>query len=315
MSETVRLTVGQAVIRFLGQQYSERDGVERRLVTGMFGIFGHGNVCGVGQALLQDQSAYEDAVAAGTYAADADPLEHGHLPYYLIRNEQSGVHAATAYARSLERLAVMAVTTSIGPGATNMVTGAALATTNRIPVLLFPSDQFVSRAPDPVLQQLESPQTLDTAVTDCFRPASRFFDRIVRPEQLIPSLMNAMRVLTDPADTGAVTIALPQDVQAEAYDWPVRFFDRRVWPTNAGAGCSGACCRDHSGSAASADRCRWWSGLLGRLGRPASLRGRHRHTGGRHPRGQGGHQLGSPQCRRRYWLDGLGGRECACERS
>ena len=229
MSETVRLTVGQAVIRFLGQQYSERDGVERRLVTGMFGIFGHGNVCGVGQALLQDQSAYEDAVAAGTYAADADPLEHGHLPYYLIRNEQSGVHAATAYARSLERLAVMAVTTSIGSGATNMVTGAALATTNRIPVLLFPSDQFVSRAPDPVLQQLESPQTLDTAVTDCFRPVSRFFDRIVRPEQLIPSLMNAMRVLTDPADTGAVTIALPQDVQAEAYDWPVGFFDRRVW--------------------------------------------------------------------------------------
>ncbi len=229
MSETVRLTVGQAVIRFLGQQYSERDGVERRLVTGMFGIFGHGNVCGVGQALLQDQSAYGDAVAAGTYAADADPLEHGHLPYYLIRNEQSGVHAATAYARSLERLQVMAVTTSIGPGATNMITGAALATTNRIPVLLLPSDQFASRGPDPVLQQLESPQALDAAVTDCFRPVSRFFDRIVRPEQLIPSLMNAMRVLTDPADTGAVTIALPQDVQAEAFDWPVRFFGRRVW--------------------------------------------------------------------------------------
>lgn len=222
MSETIRLTVGQAVVKFLGQQYSERDGIRQRLVTGMFGIFGHGNVCGVGQALLQDQVDFE---ASGAQ----DPLATGHLPYYLVRNEQSGVHAATAYARSLNRRQVMAVTTSIGPGATNMVTGAALATTNRIPVLLFPSDQFASRIPDPVLQQLESPQTLDTAVTDCFRPVSRFFDRINRPEQLIPSLMNAMRVLTDPADTGAVTIALPQDVQAEAYDWPVRFFDERTW--------------------------------------------------------------------------------------
>ncbi|MCA0292775.1 MAG: 3D-(3,5/4)-trihydroxycyclohexane-1,2-dione acylhydrolase (decyclizing) [Actinobacteria bacterium] len=222
MSETIRLTTAQAIVKFLGQQYSERDGAEQRLVTGMFGIFGHGNVCGVGQALLQDQIAFEDA------GAD-DPLAAGHLPYYLIRNEQSGVHAATAYARSRERLQVMAVTTSIGPGATNMITGAALATTNRIPVLLFPSDQFANRMPDPVLQQLESPQTLDTAVTDCFRPVSRFFDRIVRPEQLMPSLLNAMRVLTDPADTGAVTIALPQDVQAEAYDWPVAFFRKRVW--------------------------------------------------------------------------------------
>ena len=222
MSETIRLTVGQAVVKFLGKQYSERDGIRQRLVTGMFGIFGHGNVCGVGQALLQDQVDFE---ASGAQ----DPLATGHLPYYLVRNEQSGVHAATAYARSLNRRQVMAVTTSIGPGATNMVTGAALATTNRIPVLLFPSDQFASRIPDPVLQQLESPQTLDTAVTDCFRPVSRFFDRINRREQLIPSLMNAMRVLTDPADTGAVTIALPQDVQAEAYDWPVRFFDERTW--------------------------------------------------------------------------------------
>jgi 3D-(3,5/4)-trihydroxycyclohexane-1,2-dione acylhydrolase (decyclizing) len=234
MADTIRLTVGQAVVRFLGQQYSERDGVERRLVTGMFGIFGHGNVCGVGQALLEDQVAFEEGVASGRYAAgpgsdDVDPLAHGHLPYVLIRNEQSGVHAATAHARTLERLQVMAVTTSIGPGATNMVTGAALATTNRIPVLLLPSDQFASRAPDPVLQQLESPQALDAAVTDCFRPVSRFFDRVVRPEQLMSSLLNAMRVLTDPADTGAVTIALPQDVQAEAFDWPVRFFSRRVW--------------------------------------------------------------------------------------
>ena len=222
MSHTIRLTVGQALVRFLGQQYSERDGRRQRLVTGMFGIFGHGNVCGVGQALLEDQVAFESSGAQ-------DQLGGGHLPYYLIRNEQSGVHAATAYARSRNRLQVMSVTTSIGPGATNMVTGAALATTNRIPVLLFPSDQFASRIPDPVLQQLETPQTLDTAVTDCFRPVSRFFDRINRPEQLIPSLMNAMRVLTDPADTGAVTIALPQDVQAEAFDWPVRFFDERTW--------------------------------------------------------------------------------------
>ncbi len=222
MSETIRLTVGQAVVRFLGRQHVERDGHRQRLVTGMFGIFGHGNVCGVGQALLQDQVAFEESGAA-------DPLSSGHLPYYLIRNEQSGVHAATAYARAKNRLQVMAVTTSIGPGATNMVTGAALATTNRIPVLLFPSDQFASRLPDPVLQQLESPQTLDTAVTDCFRPVSRFFDRVTRPEQLIPSLLNAMRVLTDPSDTGAVTVALPQDVQAEAFDWPVTFFAERTW--------------------------------------------------------------------------------------
>ena len=228
MSQTVRLTVAQAVIRFLGAQYSERDGQRQRLVTGMFGIFGHGNVCGVGQALLQDQVAYEESVAAKG-GEGVDPLAHGHVPYYLIRNEQSGVHAATGFARARNRTQVMAVTTSIGPGATNMITGAALATTNRIPVLLFPSDQFASRLPDPVLQQLESPQTLDTAVTDCFRPVSRFFDRITRPEQLMPSLMNAMRVLTDPADTGAVTIALPQDVQAEACDWPLAFFAERTW--------------------------------------------------------------------------------------
>ncbi len=218
MSDTIRLTVGQAIVRFLAAQYSERDGVRQRLVTGMFGIFGHGNVCGVGQALLEDQ-----------VAAEKDGSLEGHLPYYLVRNEQSGVHAAVAFSRQRNRTQTMAVTTSIGPGATNMVTGAALATTNRIPVLLFPSDQFASRIPDPVLQQLESPQTLDTAVTDCFRPVSRFFDRILRPEQAIPSLMNAMRVLTDPADTGAVTIALPQDVQAEAYDWPVAFFAERTW--------------------------------------------------------------------------------------
>ena len=139
------------------------------------------------------------------------------------------MHTATAFSRARNRRQVMAVTTSIGPGATNMVTGAALATTNRIPVLLLPSDQFANRVPDPVLQQLEDPGTLDVTVNDVFRPVSRFFDRISRPEQLIPSLMNAMRVLTDPADTGAVTVCLPQDVQAEAHDWPLAFFTRRVW--------------------------------------------------------------------------------------
>ena len=175
MVETIRLTSAQAVIRFLGQQWSERDGVEQRLVTGMFGIFGHGNVAGVGQALLQDQVAFEDA----GHGEDADPLDHGHLPYYLARNEQGAVHAATAFARTKNRLQVMSVTTSIGPGATNMVTGAALASTNRIPVLLFPSDQFATRIPDPVLQQLEDPGCLDVTVNDAFRPVSRFFDRRV----------------------------------------------------------------------------------------------------------------------------------------
>jgi 3D-(3,5/4)-trihydroxycyclohexane-1,2-dione acylhydrolase (decyclizing) len=217
MTETVRLTVAQALVRFLANQFSERDGVEQRLVAGVFGIFGHGNVAGVGQALLQDQTAAE----AG---------ERGeHLPYHLARNEQGAVHAATAYARTLNRLQTMAVTTSIGPGATNLVTGAALASTNRIPVLLLPSDQFATRFPDPVLQQLEDPRTLDVSVNDTLRPVSRFFDRIHRPEQLVPSLLGAMRVLTDPADTGAVTICLPQDVQAEAFDWPAELFRRRVW--------------------------------------------------------------------------------------
>lgn len=222
MPETIRLTTAQATVRFLAAQYSERDGAEQRLVAGMFGIFGHGNVAGVGQALLQDQVAFEES-------GEPDPLEAGHLPYYLARNEQGAVHAATAYARAKDRLQVLSVTTSIGPGATNMVTGAALATTNRIPVLLFPSDQFATRVPDPVLQQLEDPGCLDVTVNDAFRPVSRFFDRINRPEQLIPSLLNAMRVLTDVADTGAVTICLPQDVQAEAYDWPIAFFAKRVW--------------------------------------------------------------------------------------
>jgi 3D-(3,5/4)-trihydroxycyclohexane-1,2-dione acylhydrolase (decyclizing) len=218
MTQTVRLTVAQAVIRFLANQYSERDGEEQKLFAGCFGIFGHGNVAGLGQALLQ----------AELQRLDGDPTAPD-LPYVLIRNEQGGVHAAAAYAKQKNRLQTWAVTSSIGPGATNMITGAALATTNRLPVLLLPSDIFVTRFPDPVLQQLEDPRSLDVSVNDAFKPVSRFWDRINRPEQLIPSLLAAMRVLTDPADTGAVTVCLPQDVQAEAYDWPAEFFAKRVW--------------------------------------------------------------------------------------
>ncbi len=221
MTDTIRLTVAQALVKFLAQQHTERDGRRQRLLPGMLGIFGHGNVAGVGQALLQAQVEQEEGAEG--------PQVLGSMPYYLARNEQGAVHTAVGFSRALNRMQVMAVTTSIGPGATNMVTGAALATTNRIPVLLLPSDQFATRIPDPVLQQLESPQSLDAAVTDAFRPVSRFFDRINRPEQLIPSLLNAVRVLTDPADTGAVTVCLPQDVQAEAYDWPLAWFAERTW--------------------------------------------------------------------------------------
>jgi 3D-(3,5/4)-trihydroxycyclohexane-1,2-dione acylhydrolase (decyclizing) len=207
----MRLTVAQALIRFLSVQYSERDGIEQRLIPGCFGIFGHGNVAGVGQALLEAE------------LGDVD------LPYYLARNEQGMVHAAVGYARMRNRLQTLACASSIGPGATNMVTGAALATINRLPVLLLPADQFATRAASPLLQELEDPTSLDVSVNDVFRPVSRFFDRINRPEQLIPSALAAMRVLTDPVETGAVTLALPQDVQAEAFDWPEEFFEKRVW--------------------------------------------------------------------------------------
>lgn len=212
---TVRLTVGQAIIRFLVNQYSERDGVEQRLIAGAFGIFGHGNVAGIGQALLQNE-------------LDPEP-DGGRMRYIMPRNEQGMVNAAAAFAKTTNRLSTWMCTASIGPGSLNMVTGAALATTNRLPVLLFPSDQFATRHPDPVLQQVEDPVSPMTAATDCFKPVSRFFDRIERPEQLIASLMAGLRVLTDPVDTGAVTIALPQDVQAEAHDWPQELFARRVW--------------------------------------------------------------------------------------
>ncbi|MHB9848757.1 3D-(3,5/4)-trihydroxycyclohexane-1,2-dione acylhydrolase (decyclizing) [Streptomyces krungchingensis] len=207
---TRRLTTAQALVRFLSVQYSERDGVRHRLIAGTWGIFGHGNVAGMGQALLE---AGEDA-----------------MPFHQGRNEQAMVHAAVAHARQLDRLSAQAVTTSIGPGATNLVTGAALATINRLPVLLLPGDYFAARSADPLLQQLEHPVEADVSVNDTLRPVSRYFDRITRPEALIPSALSAMRVLTDPAETGAVTLALPQDVQAEAYDWPEAFFAERVWP-------------------------------------------------------------------------------------
>jgi 3D-(3,5/4)-trihydroxycyclohexane-1,2-dione acylhydrolase (decyclizing) len=205
---TRRLTVAQALVEFLASQYSERDGQEQRLVAGCFGIFGHGNVAGVGQALAQ----YADR-----------------LRYHQARNEQGMVHAAAGYARQRNRLATFACTTSIGPGATNLVTGAAAATVNRLPVLLLPGDAFASRVGPPVLQQLEPTGGPEVTVNDCLRPVSRYWDRINRPEQLPGSLLEAMRVLTDPAETGAVTLALPQDVQTEAFDYPEELFERRVW--------------------------------------------------------------------------------------
>jgi 3D-(3,5/4)-trihydroxycyclohexane-1,2-dione acylhydrolase (decyclizing) len=207
-SGTLRLTAGQALLRFLAAQFVERDGVEQRFFGGCFGIFGHGNVAGFGQALHQHPEL---------------------LTYYQARNEQAMVHTAVGYARMRNRLGALACTTSIGPGATNMVTGAALATINRIPVLLLPGDIFATRRAEPVLQQLEDPSRGDVSVNDCFIPVSRYFDRVWRPEQLAPSLLAAMRVLTSPAETGAVTLALPQDVQAEAADWPEELFERRVW--------------------------------------------------------------------------------------
>jgi 3D-(3,5/4)-trihydroxycyclohexane-1,2-dione acylhydrolase (decyclizing) len=201
------LTAAQALVRFLAAQYAERDGVRQRFFGGCFGIFGHGNV-GIAEALLE----YPDL-----------------LPYHQARNEQGMVHIAVGYARMKNRLGALVCTSSIGPGATNMVTGAALATVNRLPVLLLPGDIFAGHGPDPVLQQLESSAAGDVSVNDCFRPVSRYFDRLSRPEQVIPAALAAMRVLTNPADTGAVTLSFPQDVQAEAYDYPQAFFAERTW--------------------------------------------------------------------------------------
>ena len=204
----MRLTVAQALVRFLAVQQIERDGVRSRFFAGCFGIFGHGNVAGIGQALHQ----YRDE-----------------LPYHPARNEQAMVHVAAAYARQRNRLGAFACTTSVGPGATNMVTGAALATINHVPVLLLPGDTFATRTPHPVLQQLEVAHDATVSVNDCFRPVSRFYERVERPEQLIPAALEAVRVLTDPGETGAVTLALPEDVQAEAFDVPAAFLEPRVW--------------------------------------------------------------------------------------
>jgi 3D-(3,5/4)-trihydroxycyclohexane-1,2-dione acylhydrolase (decyclizing) len=204
---TTRLTSAQALIAFLANQYAERDDKQHLFFGGCLGIFGHGNVAGIGQALEQDPR----------------------LRYYLFRNEQAMVHAASAYAKASLRMRTLVCTSSIGPGATNMVTGAATATINRLPVLILPGDIFARRNVAPVLQQLESECTQDVSVNDCFRPVSRYWDRIERPEQLLTSLPEAMRVLTSPADTGAAVISFPQDVQAEAFDFPDEFLEKRVW--------------------------------------------------------------------------------------
>jgi len=208
--DTIRLTVGQALVRFLAAQWTERDGVRRRTIPGVWAIFGHGNVAGLGQALEE----LGDEVG---------------LPTYRAQNEQAMVHAAAAYAKHVDRLATFACAASVGPGSANMITAAAGATVNRLPVLLLPSDLFANRRVDPVLQQLEHPLEHDVSLNDAFRPVSRFFTRIHRPEQLLAALPEAMRVLTDPVDTGAVVIALPEDVQAEAWDWPRALFAPRTW--------------------------------------------------------------------------------------
>ncbi len=208
--QTRRMTVAQAIVRFLAQQYVERDGARHRFIRGMWGIFGHGNVAGLGQAL------------------EEIPESEG-LRYYRPQNEQAMVHLAAAFAKHTNRLATFACTSSIGPGATNMLTAAAGATINRLPVLLLPSDYFANRLPDPVLQQLEHRIERDVSVNDAFRPVSAYFDRLYRPEQVLSSLPEALRVLTDPAETGAVTLALPEDVQTEPVEVPASFLEERVW--------------------------------------------------------------------------------------
>ena len=209
---TKRMTVGQAIIEFLGHQYTVDGDVRVRTIAGTYGIFGHGNVAGIGQALLQ-------------YSIDEPDL----MPYHQARNEQGMVHESIAYARMTRRMSTYANAASVGPGATNMLTGAAVATTNRLPVLLLPSDTFANRAPDPVLQQLEMPHDASLSVNDAFKPLSRFFDRIQRPEQVFSAMLSAMRVLTDPVETGAVTVCVPEDVQAEVIDVPLEWLADRDW--------------------------------------------------------------------------------------
>lgn len=205
-----RLTVAQALVRYLAVQYSQLDDHKERLIAGMWGIQGHGNVPGIGQAMQEYGLAHA-------------------MPFYRPQNEQAQVHTAAAFARHKNRLSTFACTASVGPGSSNMLTGAALATINRLPVLLLPSDYFANRIPDPVLQQLEHPLEHDVSVNDCFRPVSRFFTRISRPDQLMHALPEAMRVLTDPAETGAVTISIPEDVQTEAYAYPEAMFTPQTW--------------------------------------------------------------------------------------
>src|SRR5699024_7849843 len=205
--KNIKLTTAQALIRFLNNQYVERDGIKNQFFAGMWGIFGHGNVAGIGQALQ----------------------ENGKMPYYLSRNEQAMTHASIAYAKAKNRMQAFACTSSIGPGATNMVTGAATATINRLPLLLLPGDIFARRNVAPVLQQLEHPQSQDISVNNAFKPVSKYWDRINRPDQLPWAMLETMRVLTDPAETGAVTLGMPQDVQTEAFEYSVSLFEKRVW--------------------------------------------------------------------------------------
>ncbi|MGB3568672.1 MAG: thiamine pyrophosphate-binding protein, partial [Priestia megaterium] len=205
--KTIRLTTSQALVKFLNQQYVEFDGKKERFIKGVFTIFGHGNVVGIGQALQENP---------------------GDLEVYQGRNEQGMAHAAVAFAKQKHRKQIMACSSSVGPGSANMVTSAATATANNIPVLLLPSDVFATRQPDPVLQQIEQTHDLSLSTNDAFRSVSKYWDRVSRPEQLMSAMINAMRVLTDPADTGAVTIALPQDVQGEAWDFPESFFRERT---------------------------------------------------------------------------------------
>ncbi|MGB4137338.1 MAG: thiamine pyrophosphate-binding protein, partial [Microbacterium sp.] len=210
--QTTRMTVGQALVEFLAHQWTVDGDIRERTIPGVLGIFGHGNVAGLGQALQQSNAERPEL-----------------MPYYQARNEQAMVHESVGYARMHRRRATFASAASVGPGATNMLTGAALATTNRLPALLLPSDTFATRVADPVLQQLERPHDIGLTVNDAFRPLSVFFDRVQRPEQLFSIALAAMRVLTDPAETGAVTIALPEDVQAEALDVPAEFLAEREW--------------------------------------------------------------------------------------
>ena len=276
MASTIRLTMAQALVRYLAAQHTERDGRRQPFFAGVFGIFGHGNVAGMAQALDQMSDR---------------------MRYYQCRNEQAMVHTAAAYAKMHNRLQTFACTTSIGPGATNMVSGAAGATINRLPVLLLPGDIFANRQPAPVLQQLESPQSQEASVNDCFRPVSRYWDRINRPEQLLTALPEAMRVLTSPAETGAVTLALPQDVQAEC----VRVPDCAVRGADLDRP-AGARRRRHAAAGGGGDSRQPRTGhhrrrrraLQRRLRRPADVCRTDRDSGGRNASGQGIHAVGSP---------------------